>query len=268
MTNKILHQRNVQSAKDYAKEKKSYGKHEDMFLKEVRLSKDLHLSHDIISKEELNKQGKIKTKKDKEAYIFDASFTDNFNNLTRATQIINLKDAAVILAETGITDESIIFDSGSGSGGLALFLAKHAKQVYSFEIKEEHLDVCKKNKEFLNIKNVNFFNADIVNKEQVKEIIKDIKCDVFTLDVLKPVEAIDTIREFLKLGGYVVFYVTQLNQAKEVVNALDESDDFSVATCKEIMHREWDLHNKKYKPKGFTYNHTGFLVFARKISFS
>ncbi len=265
MANKILHQRNLQSAKSYASGKKSYGKHEDMFLKEVRLSQDLHLSHDIISKEELNKQGKIKTKKDKEAYIFNTSFVDNFSNLTRAAQIINLKDAAVILTETGITNESIVFDSGSGSGGLSLFLAKHCKQVYSFEIKEEHLEACEKNKKFLNIENVNFYKADISKKEEIKKIVKDIKCDVFTIDVLKPVDAIETVREFLKLSGYAVFYVTQINQAKEVVVALDESDDFSVFTCKEVLHREWDLHNRKCKPKGLTHNHTGFLVFARKV---
>jgi tRNA (adenine57-N1/adenine58-N1)-methyltransferase catalytic subunit len=266
MANKILHQRNVQSAKSYASGRKSYGKHDDMFLKEVRLSQDLHLSHDIISQEELNKQGKIKTKKDKDAYIFDASFTDNFDNLTRAAQIINLKDAAVILAETGITNESIIFDSGSGSGGLALFLAKHSKHVYSFEIKDEHLEACEKNKKFLNIENINFYKADITNINEIKDIVKDIKCDVFTIDVLHPTKAIDTVREFLKLGGYAIFYVTQINQAKEVVNNLDESDDFSVFTCKEILHREWDLHNRKCKPKGLTHNHTGFLVFARKVN--
>jgi len=265
-TTYLFHQRNIQSAKSYARGKKAYGKHENMFLKEVRLNQDLHISHDTISKEELQKSGKIKTKKDKEAYIFDASFTDNFNNLTRAAQIINLKDAAVILAETGITNKSIVFDSGSGSGGLALFLAKHSKEVYSFEIKQEHLDACEKNKKFLNIENVNFFNADISNKKQIKEIVKDIKCDVFTIDVLKPIDSIDTIREFLKLGGYAVFYVTQLNQAKEVINVLDESDDFSVITTKEILHREWDLNNRKCKPKGLTHNHTGFLVFVRKVS--
>ncbi len=265
MVNKILHQRNLQSPKSYASGRKSYGKHENMFLKEIRLSQDLHLSYDIIPKEELNKQGKIKTKKDKEAYIFDASFTDNFNNLTRAAQIINLKDAAVILAETGITNESIVFDSGSGSGGLALFLAKHCKQVYSFEIKDEHLEACEKNKKFLNIDNVNFYKANVSNKKEIKDIVKEIKADVFAIDVLKPTETIDTVREFLKLSGYAVFYVTQLNQAKEVVVVLDESDDFSVITTKEILHREWDLHNKKCKPKGLTHNHTGFLVFARKV---
>ncbi len=266
MANRILHQRNLQSPKSYASGRKSYGKHENMFLKEVRINQDLHLSHDIIPKEELIKQGKIKTKKDKDAYIFDASFTDNFSNLKRAAQIINLKDAAVILAETGITNESIVFDSGSGSGGLALFLAKHCKQVYSFEIKDEHLDACEKNKKFLNIENVNFYKADISKKEEIKEIAKDVKCDVFAIDVLHPTNAIETVREFLKLSGYAVFYVTQINQAKEVVAVLDESDDFSVITTKEILHREWDLHNRKCKPKGLTHSHTGFLVFARKVN--
>ena len=264
MKNKIIHQKNVQTPRSFSEGKKLLGRNETYFLEKTKLDKDFHFSYDIISKEELQKTGKIKTKKDKQAFIFDASFADEIQNIKRAAQLITLKDAAVVLAETGINSESIVFDSGSGSGGLAFFLAKHCKEVYSFDIKEEHLDVCKKNKEFLNIKNVNFLNADVTNKEDIKKHTKELKCDLFTIDILQPENAIETVREFLKIGGYLVFYTTQLNQAKDVTDVLDNSEDFSVLSIKEVLHREWDLHNKKCKPKE-TSGHTGFLLFARKV---
>ena len=264
MKNKIILQKNVQTPRSYSSGQKLLGKNETYFLTKTKLDNDFHFSHDTIEKKELQKTGKIKTKKDKEAFIFDASFTDNFHNIKRAAQLITLKDAAVILAETGANAESVVFDSGSGSGGLALFLAKHCKQVYSFDIKQEHLEVCNKNKEFLEIKNVNFLNADVTKKQEIKKHVKELKCDIFTIDILQPENSIPTIKEFLKIGGYAIFYVPQLTQAKTVVEILDTEEDFSVQSIKEILHREWDLHNKKCKPSS-TSGHTGFLVISRKV---
>ena len=116
--------------------------HSSIYLRDSRLDKEFHSKFGIIYQDELKKLGKIETHNGTELCVFNSSFTDDFINLKRKAQIITIKDAAAILAETGITSESIIYDSGSGSGGLSCFLAKFAKQIFSFDVREEHLDVA------------------------------------------------------------------------------------------------------------------------------
>jgi len=234
------------------------------FVKEERLDSDFHSGAGIVYKEELSKEGLTETHNGTKINLFDSSFTDDFKHLKRGAQIINLKDAAVILGETGITKDSIIVDAGSGSGGLSLFLGKYAKKVYSFDIREDHLEICNENKKFLGLKNVNFYNKDIFNVDEIKSVVKD-KVDVITLDVSEPINAINTVKEILKIGGYFVGYTPQITQAKSIINAVEDDESFKIISVKEILHREWDLTRRKSKPLNFELGHTGFLVFIRKI---
>jgi len=76
---------------------------------------------------------------------------------------------------------------------------------------------------------------------------------------------LETIKKFLRIGGHFVIYAPQLTQAKEVVNAIEEDNSFSLISAKEILHRPWDLTKRKAKPLNIEIGHTGFLVFCRKI---
>ncbi len=261
---KILYFKNIQTPRSLSRGNILFGKNMSYFLPESKLKAKINTKFGAINPENIQ-LGELKTDQDKLCYAVDASITDLFNNLKKGAQHISLKDAATILAETGINHDSIILDAGSGSGTISLFLSYHAKQVFSFDIDKKHLEICEKNKTFLNRKNITYYNADITDTNKVIELIKNIHADVFILDMLKPISALPTVKELLKISGYLVVYTTQLTQAKEVVNTLDKDPEFIVLNTKEVLHIEWDLHNKKAKPLYNDLQHTGFMVFARRI---
>ena len=118
------------------------------------LDKDFHTDYGIVTKKDLKKTGTIKTSSDKEFSLFDASFIDNYLRISRLAQIIPLKDIGSIVAFTGINKKSIVLDSGTGSGALAIFLANIAKEVVSYDINDEHLQIAKDNAKKLGIKNL------------------------------------------------------------------------------------------------------------------
>ena len=99
----------------------------EYFIKEE--NKDFHTEKGIIQKADLKKKGTIKSTKGAEYQLIDAKFIDLYKRIKRIAQIIPRKDVGYIITETGIGKDSIIVDSGSGSGGLSLFLANIAKKL-------------------------------------------------------------------------------------------------------------------------------------------
>src|SRR3989338_7529993 len=109
------------------------------------LNQDLHTQHGYIKKEDLGKakEGEsLKSNTNKEFFIFEPSFIDIYRKIKRDAQIIPLKDIGLIIAETGINKESRILDAGSGSGALACFLASIAKEVVTYEIRDDFIEVA------------------------------------------------------------------------------------------------------------------------------
>ena len=49
------------------------------------------------------------------------------------------KDIGMVIAYTGITKQSKCFDAGTGSGWLAVSLARVAKEVTSYEMRDEFM---------------------------------------------------------------------------------------------------------------------------------
>ena len=121
------------------------------------LDEDLHTQYGFIKKDELKKAKDgdlLKSNTNKEFLIFNPSFIDFYRKIKRDAQIIPLKDIGLIIAETGINKESRILDAGSGSGALACFLAGIAKEVVTYEIREDFIEIVKSNVDFLSLKNI------------------------------------------------------------------------------------------------------------------
>ena len=120
------------------------------------LENDLHTQYGFVKKEDLGKSKEgdlLKSNTEKEFFVFSPSFIDLYRKIKRDAQIIPLKDIGFIVAETGINRESKILDAGSGSGALACFLASIAKEVITYEIRDDFIEIVKSNTEFLNLKN-------------------------------------------------------------------------------------------------------------------
>mgnify|MGYP001619618844 CR=1 FL=1 len=201
----------------------------------------------------------VKSNTEKEFFVFNPSFIDLYRKIKRDAQIIPLKDIGLIIAEAGINKESKVLDAGSGSGALACFLASIAKEVVTYEIREDFIAIVKSNIEFLGLKNVKIKNIDIYNK------IDDGNIDVIILDLPEPWKAIENCAKALKAGGFLVSYSPSVPQVADFVNAVRKNRDFVYLKTSEIVEREWEVEERRVRPKSAGIGHSGFLSFARKV---
>jgi len=220
------------------------------------IKKDFHSDEGIITSESLQNQTTCTTNTNIEFSIINPEFIDKWKRLQRKAQVPLLKDIGAILAHTGVSKEWIVVDAGTGSGGIALFLANIVKKVVTYDKREDHSKTAQKNADFLNIKNIEFKIKDI------EEGIDETNVDLFTLDVPEPWKCIEALQS-VKQGGFIISYSPQLTQSQHLINQLDKS--FQVEKTIELIEREWIINNKQMKP--FVHSpHSGFLTFIRKIS--
>ena len=226
------------------------------------LGQDLHTQYGYVKKEELKKAKEgdlVKSNTGREFFIFNPSFIDLYRKIKRDAQIIPLKDIGLIIVETGINKSSRVLDAGSGSGALACFLAAIAKEVVTYEIREDFIEIVKSNIEFLNLKNIKIKNKDIYKE------IDDKNIDAVILDVPEPWNAIENCAKALNPGGFLVSYSPSIPQVADFVNALRKNERFVYLKSVEITEREWEVEERKVRPKSSGLGHSGFLSFARKV---
>jgi tRNA (adenine57-N1/adenine58-N1)-methyltransferase len=223
---------------------------------------DLHTEYGFVRKDEIEKAepgAMLKTNMNKELYVIEPSFADEYSRIKRGAQIIPLKDVGHIIAEAGINHKSRVLDAGAGSGGLGCILAHIAKEVVTYDIRDDFLEIVEKNKDFLELKNLK------IRKGNIYEGVKEKDFDLVTLDLPEPWMAIPTAEAALKVGGFLVSYSPCVPQVMDFVAGLKKSERLIFLKTIEVSEREWDVEERKVRPKSQTIGHSGFLTFARKI---
>ena len=226
-------------------------------------NEDLHTQYGFVSKANLKKAKEgdlLQSNTNKEFFIFNPSFIDLYRKIKRDAQIIPLKDIGFIIAETGINKGSKVLDAGSGSGALACFLAGIAKEVITYEIREDFIEIVKSNIDFLKLNKIKIKKVNIYENTEEKNV------DAVILDVPEPWKALENCAKSLRFGGFLVSYSPSIPQVSDFVNAVRKNDDFIYLKTAEIIEREWEVEERKVRPKSKGIGHSGFLSFARKIS--
>jgi tRNA (adenine57-N1/adenine58-N1)-methyltransferase len=223
-------------------------------------SKDFHTKYGILTSTDLKKPAGSVVNAGKESFfVLDSSWIDSYKNIRRDAQIILLKDLGAILAETGVTKESVVAEAGTGSGAAACFFAEHAKQVYSFDIDKKNISTGAENAKSLGLSNISFQEFDIYSAKKLPEI----NADLFLLDVPDASKGVKNALKMLKPGGFLVIYVPHLHQAQNAVAALP--DGVLVEKIIDVQHREWLVDEKRSRPATRDVAHTAFLVIVRKL---
>jgi tRNA (adenine57-N1/adenine58-N1)-methyltransferase catalytic subunit len=222
-------------------------------------SQDYHTQYGYIKKIDFTKEGKISTSSNKEIFIFSPSFVDCYRKIKRSAQIIPLKDIGTIITETGIDKKSKIVDAGAGSGALACFLAHLAKEVVTYEIRDDFAKIVEENIKFLGLKNIK------LKKKSIYDEIEEKNVDIITLDLPEPWLAISSAEKSLKSGGFLVSYSPTIPQVMDFVTKIKENENFIHIKTIEILEREWDVDARKVRPKSQSIGHSGFLTFVRKV---
>lgn len=223
------------------------------------ITKDYHCQFGYFKKADLKKKsGTIKSNTGKEMLIFEPSFADLYRRIKRSAQIVPLKDIGAIVAETGIGKDSVVVDSGSGSGAMACFLAHLVKRVHTFDIREDFMEIAKMNIEKLGLKNVTIKKQDAYENVPVKD------ADLVFLDLPEPWLAVENALVALKAGGYLVSYSPTIPQIMDFSNAVRKRDDAALIKVTETIERQWECNDRKVRPKSNTM-HSGFIAYARKM---
>jgi tRNA (adenine57-N1/adenine58-N1)-methyltransferase len=225
------------------------------------ITRDYHCSEGVVSKSDLQKSGVIiKSSKGKEFFIFDANFMDSYRGIRKLAQTIPLKDLGFILAESGIDKQSVVVDTGAGSGGCACFIARHVKKVYTFDINENNLRQTQENVKYFGLKNVVVKKADSYTKIPAKN------ADAIILDLPEPWRAIDSADKCLKIGGLIITYCPQITQSQQFINELSKKENYIQIKTVEMVERDWKVEGQVVRPRSLSNIHSGFITVVRKIN--
>ena len=226
-----------------------------LFMNEER---DLHTHIGFVEKQKLEHEKIVKTNMGEKFIVLNLDFVDKFETLERGPQIITLKDAGIISAFTGISSGSRVLEAGSGSGALTCYLANLIKpdgKIYSYEKREDFLEIAKRN-----IKNFNLSEWVEFKNQSTHDSVEEKNLDVVILDMPDPWNSVENAENALKVGGYLVCYLPNLNQVKELLKKSEETKFRLIKIVDANIKEAKD--NLRFKSK---IRHTAYLVFMRKL---
>lgn len=232
---------------------------EEKFFYVADPSKEYHCCDGKVEAADLKKP-KLTTNKGIELFCIDTSFIDEYKHMKRSPQMVPLKDIGPIIAYTGIIKDSKVLDAGAGSGGICTLLAKIAKKVYSYEIRDDFHALVKNNIRELGLKNIT------LKKQDVYQGIKEKDLDVIIFDLPEPWKAIPHANKALKTGGFLVIYSPSIPQIMDAMTAIAKEPGLIPQRTIEVIERDWEITDRKVRPRSAQIAHSGFLIFARKIA--
>ena len=182
-----------------------------------------------------------------------------YRKLKRGPQVILPKDIGIIISYSGVDKNSVCVDAGTGSGWLAVSLARVCKEVYSYDMRDDFLAIAEKNRGMLNLDNLTLKNGDVTKKIDEKDV------DLVTLDLPGSDKALSNAKKALKPDGCVVGYLPHMEQVKDFVGKLNSLKFHDVHTV-EVIVRDIMVREEGVRPSTKGIWHTAYLVFAKKES--
>lgn len=200
---------------------------------------------------------------------------DQMETMKRGPQVILPGDASTILFYAGITQGKTILEAGSGSGGLTIALASavgESGKVISMDIKPANSEIAQRNVRKAGLHHqVEFAVGDIKDTNTTLNTLKKSEIrsvDVVVLDMPDPWEAMETVRNVLKVGGVLVGYLPTMNQVEKFRGELEgwegSEGGFIDIFTQETLRREIIVRKGAVRPDYSMLGHTGYLTFARK----
>lgn len=204
---------------------------------------------------------KIKTHLSTEYFLFKPTIYDFLRHIKRKTQVLYAKDLGYIILRLGVTSGIRMIECGSGSGSatsaFAFALYPYGK-LYSYEAREEFMNLAKKNLERIGLTDiVDFKNRDIEDGFDEENV------DAIFLDVKFPEKYINHCYNALKSSGTLCVFVPTANQVSDTLKAL-ENHRFFKTDVLEIFLRKYKTVAERLRPDDTMIAHTGYLIFTKK----
>lgn len=199
----------------------------------------------------------IKTHLGNEFIAIRPSVIEVLSSLKRGPQVILPRDASIILAVSGAKGDSIVYDVGSGSGWLSIFLGHYVRHVYTFEVDKEFYGIAKGNIEKTGMKNMTIRKRDVISQGFGRR-----GADLVTIDLREPHKVVPHATKALNPGGWVFCHCPVIEQVRNVEKALVKHG-FSGIRIIQNVQQEWKANPTR--PIRQEIGHTAFLVFGRKL---
>ena len=190
----------------------------------------------------------------------EPTIIDLLKKCKRGPQVILPKDAASIVAVTGLRAGWKCLDAGGGSGFLALFLGNLVQpkgKVTTYEKRKEFFEIIKSNIITCGLK------GTVTAKNKDASLFTEKSLDLITLDMKGVEKIVSKSHKALKPGGWLVVYSPHIEQQKASVAEMRKAGFRSIQTIENIQ-RSWQVSDFTHPhPSGIM--HTGFLSFGRKL---
>jgi len=236
------------------------------FLIKVRSGELFHTDKGVLNLTEaigLSYGDAVETHLGKVFHIIRPNFEDLVYNLfDRRTQVLYPKDISYIIFKSSISNGSIVVEAGTGSGFLTAFLARAVApegKVYSYEVREEYVELARRNLSKLGLdRYVVFKNKDVLKGIEERNV------DAIVLDMPVPWEVAPLAFDSLRSGGAFVAFVPTVNQMERTVIALRDRG-FCFVEGVELMLRSYRVSRREgVRPSQLGMRHTGYIISARK----
>lgn len=196
--------------------------------------------------------------------VYKPTYMDFVMNIKRQAQIIYPKDAAAMLMWCDVAPHQNILESGIGQGALSLAILRALAGTGSLTSYEIRPDFAEQSAKFIK----QFMGKTPENhKIEVRSIYDGIDgtFDRVLLDLPEPWHVVPHLEKGLINGGLIVAYLPTILQVKTYVDALKDSQMFSDIETAEFTRRPWKVDGQSVRPEMWIYNHSAFLISARKI---
>lgn len=228
--------------------------------------KEFHTEKGVISEEDIKnaKVGDVlETHLGKKYTVIEPNINDYIELMKRNCSIILPQDLGLVIGFSGIGYGNKIVESGTGAGSSLLFFANIVGpegHVYSYEIRDDFVEIIRKNIDGTDFDNITLYNQDVT--EGFEE--EDNSIDLVFLDLPKPYDVIEDAYRILKTGGFIAVYTPYVEQF-QIVNKVLGKTGFKHISIKEGNVREIEIKNNKTRPNSRMAGHTGYITFARKL---
>ena len=220
------------------------------------------ISHDDLLNQPLGRE--IHSHVDYPFVILEPSTCDLISELKRTTQIMYPKDIGYVLIKLNITPDSRVVEAGTGSGGLTLALARAlspAGRLYSYEIRPDVLRLAQKN-----LGSMGLADRVELRLRDIADGFDETDVDALFLDLRDPGPYLPQALAALKDGGFFGAILPTTSQVSDLLAAMEAQHSLGQIEVEEILVRPYKAVPARLRPTDRMIAHTGYLVFARKVS--